>query len=278
MLRLLSLFDVKPWISCKCYQLRRIDRLKQSIAYISIYSSKYWQESSSHANSEQYQFLPAQFGDGSVTEQRIDAKKALLHVLTMYSDLDNTSPAGNHAALQIMLRATHLRYSGTVLDLIEFDNEDPSSKSDFDLDNELIGKVADSTLAKRQMKGVPPSPDIFSRSVVRFQTSASSICVDPRIFSNAMVAVEEISFGSNTTNHSGVIDEIAIANNIVNACDGLNSRAYGYAWRWVDNEADVQTNPLIAEKIKPMFDEVSETERSAPYSPRKKVRSCFQNY
>ena len=194
----------------------------------------------------------------------------------MYSDLDGTTPAGSHAALQLMLRATYLRYSGTVLDLIEIDSEDlhlSTSKSNFDLDDELFGNFAEPAVSKRQMKGVPPSPDIFNRSVVRFQTSASSICVNPRTFSNAMAAVEEISFGSITTNHSGVIDEIAIANNIVNACDGLTSRAYGYAWRWEDNEADVRTNPLIAKDGQPLLDEVSETERSAPYSPRKKV-SC----
>lgn len=45
-----------------------------------------------------------------------------------------------------------------------------------------------------------------------------------------MAAVEEISFESTTTDHASTIDEIAIANNVVNAADGLTTQAYGFAW------------------------------------------------
>jgi hypothetical protein len=83
-----------------------------------------------------------------------------------------------------------------------------------------------------------------------------------------MDAVEEMSFGSTTTSHSGNIDEIAIANNIVNAADGLTSMAYGYAWRWEDEEADVRVHSLDDQAL---LDDVSETERSMPYMPRRRI-------
>jgi hypothetical protein len=47
------------------------------------------------------------------------------------------------------------------------------------------------------------------------------------------------------------------------------SKTYGFAWRW--EEEEVGAHPFIDDNAKPLLDDISETERSAPYSPRKKV-------
>lgn len=238
----------------------------------------------SRTHTEQYNFLPAQLGDSGDTKQRIDARKTLVAVLSVYANMKNVTQVGYHAASQLMLRVKYLCYAGTVLELIGPENE-TEVKADYDLDPELLDKI-NAVFSERQSEGVPPSPDIFQRSIVRYQTSASSICVDSRTYPNgenfmsalqrltgftnrvmhlhktAMAAAEEISFGSKTVDHSGSIDEIAIANNLVNAADGLTSRAYGFAWKWEDDEADI--HPIVS------HDDISVTERSAPFGQRRR--------
>ncbi|KAL3782778.1 hypothetical protein HJC23_003099 [Cyclotella cryptica] len=236
-------------------------------AVFSLYlmSNHGFQESISYTCPEQYQFLPAQFGAES---HNADASTTLIKVLTIYSNMTTATPAGRHAALQLLLRARFLRYSGTVSDLVDSRKQYPCM-CDFDIDEERLAATK-TTSVEQRMEGVPPAANTLLRAIIRYQTNASSICVDPTKFPNALAAVKELSFGSKTVKHSGTIDEIAIANNIAKCADGLIAKAYGYAWRWEDEEAVLKAHPLIDENIQSSLNYVSEKERSVPYSPRRK--------
>jgi hypothetical protein len=50
----------------------------------------------------------------------------------------------------------------------------------------------------------------------------------------AIVAVQQLSFGSTRVRHIDAIDDIHIANNIANCANGLKQQAYNYQWMWKD--------------------------------------------
>ena len=126
------------------------------------------------ASLENYPFLPAQLG------QQQEAVNALVKTLVMYSNvIDDSYSAGRHAALQLLLRTKYLRYSGSA-----YEDADGHLPSDFEFDDELIGKLNEAILAERQIEGAPPSSDIFQRPVVRYHRPTNSIVADPCIFPN----------------------------------------------------------------------------------------------
>ena len=114
----------------------------------------------------------------------------------------------------------------------------------------------------------------FRRPKYNFQRIPNSECFFVLCYLLVLGAVQGIVFsGISLDIHSGVIDEVEMANNIVNVADGLNSTAYGYAWRWEsENEEDARFDSIIDyEQLGNKQDEVSEMERSNPYTPRRKV-------
>jgi hypothetical protein len=111
--------------------------------------------------------------------------------------LGDTSPFGSHAALQLFLRAKCLKYSGTVLDLVDVERQ--SLCTDYDLDEESLDKINASS--ERQMEGAMPSPDIFQRVIVRYQTNASSFCADPRVYPNGRFAMNALQLQLNKKCH-----------------------------------------------------------------------------
>lgn len=160
-----------------------VDSEAAEYAVFSLYliSNYGFHRSVSRTSEDQFNFLPAQFGSDAAL--CIDTKIALSKILSVYSKLENTSPAGNHAATQLMLRARYLCCEGTAMDLVDA-GEETFCMSDFDLDQDLLDKIK-VTETDRQLNGVPPSPDIFKRAIVRYQASASNIiCVDPRPYPN----------------------------------------------------------------------------------------------
>lgn len=152
-------------------------------AVFSLYlmSSYGFHEAVSRTSIDQFVFLPAQFGDVSDAKHRIDSRKVLTGVLSRYMNMDDTSSAGRHAALQLLLRSKCLAYSGTVLDLMYLESR--WCESDFDLDQQLLDRINEA-IVERKLEGVPPSADIFNRAIVRYQTNASGICVDSHTYLN----------------------------------------------------------------------------------------------
>ncbi len=62
----------------------------------------------------------------------------------------------------------------------------------------------------------------------------------------ALIAVEELSFGSKTVEHSQSIDDIAIANNIAGCAEGFAKQAYGFYWKWEDwGGDDLVDQPIL---------------------------------
>jgi hypothetical protein len=113
-----------------------LDAEAAEYAVFSLYlmSSYGFHEAVSRTSTDQFLFLPAQFGDASDAKHRIDSRKVLIRVLSRYMNMDNTSSAGRHAALQLLLRSKCLAYSGTVLDLVYLESR--WCESDFDLDQQ----------------------------------------------------------------------------------------------------------------------------------------------
>jgi len=66
----------------------------------------------------------------------------------------------------------------------------------------------------------------------------------------ALIAVEELSFGSKTVKHSQSIDDIAIANNIAGCAEGFAKQAYGFYWRWEDwGGDDLVDQPFLPSSV-----------------------------
>ena len=88
----------------------------------------------------------------------------------------------------------------------------------------------------------------------------------------ALLAVEELSYGSLIIQHAEAIDDIVIANNIAGCAEGLSDKSYGFYWKWEDGGSDFimeqqKTNtPLLVESSS-----IDRTDRSNPYSPPRKV-------
>lgn len=51
----------------------------------------------------------------------------------------------------------------------------------------------------------------------------------------ALIAVQELSFGSTKVRHLDAIDDVLIANNIANSANGEKTESYNYWWIWQDS-------------------------------------------
>ena len=164
-------------------------------------------------------------------------------VFTSYLHCDNVTPAGRHAASQLLLRLQNLIFEGEI--------EDDMSTGvivktwDYELSLE-IKRNLDSLIVEKRMPGATPRDDIFDRPILRSRApkkgtekatwnNASSISPFP----NALLAVQQMSFGSTKVRHLGAIDDILIANNIAKSANGEKAETYNYWWRWQD-DADVK--------------------------------------
>lgn len=56
----------------------------------------------------------------------------------------------------------------------------------------------------------------------------------------ALIAVQQLSFGSTKVRHLDAIDDVLIANNIANSANGEKTESYNYWWSWQENGDNIQ--------------------------------------
>jgi len=187
-------------------------------------------------------FLPSIFG-GEKPFKSLTGK-----VLTAYLEHCNPTPAGKHAAEQVLLRYKHMIFEGTPAELAVGCGSSTMA-SDFRLENDLV-QLAEQVAVEPFKQGARPDADIFNRPLLRRRplTKGGShrlpwdnlAMVDT--FPNALVAVQELSFASTKVRHIDRIDDVLIANNIVHSANGEKTESYNYMWSWQDTAGEIQRN------------------------------------
>jgi len=169
-------------------------------------------------------------------------------ILTSYLHMENITPAGQHAADQLLLRLPYLQHAD--LDLFY----DGSQKEDYNLDEDL-SQLAMNIHVERRICGAEPLQVIFNRPILRrrapkkneelswnlAEESNLSNGNGPQkgsrqiqVYPNALLAVQDLSFGSTKVRHMDAIDDVLIANNIANSADGEKTESYNFMWNWQD--------------------------------------------
>jgi len=182
-------------------------------------------------------FLPMPYSFGSQADK----------VLTSYLQTPNVTPAGQHAASQLLLRMKYLVFQGE----IEDEGDSGIQSSDFELSFE-IKRDLESIVVETRSPGAKPREDIFDRPILRSRApkkgmekapwdNASSVSPFP----NALLAIQQMSFGSTKVRHLGSIDDVFIANSIAKCAGGEKSESYNYWWKWQD-EIDAPPDPSSA--------------------------------
>lgn len=161
-------------------------------------------------------------------------------LLTAYSQREDCSHAGKHAATQLLLRHPYLKCSGNIKD----DEPHHIDESDLIFDSSLLDVIDEMSLSSN-LVGEEPLDDIFGRPLTRsklqhdknekkrtpWENPDGEIYVS---FNSALDAVKELSYGSKIFSHNGDIDDIKIANDIAKCANGEKTKAYGFRWEWQD--------------------------------------------
>ena len=102
---------------------------------------------------------------------------------------------------------------------------------------------------EKRSAGAKPSSDIFDRPILRSRAPRKGSTRAPwdnrstiSVFSSALQAVQQLSYGSTKVRHIDAIDDILIANNIVNSANGEKTESYNYWWSWQDTASEIQRN------------------------------------
>lgn len=203
-------------------------------------------------------FLPSFYGDhDNITGER----QTTARVLTSYLRAETITPAGSHAAHQLLLRLRFLIFCGPVGQVAQQIGDQHGASlvlqaSDFIFEKDLIEATeAIKNVETHSDRGAKPGQYIFDRPILRSLQSKSDsphgTCpwdnkAAVKKFPNALQAVQELSFGSTKVRHMDAIDDIAIANNIAKIANGENgTESYNYYWRWQDdNSKGIQRNDL----------------------------------
>jgi len=194
------------------------------------------------------------FGKNKFLPENFEGENASVltsKILSSYLDKDGNTPAGNHAAMQILLRMKYLNFSGPIDELL-YPRKDFPSGNDFAFEQKLLSAAKSSYVVNKKVEGAKPKGDVFDRSIIRLRIPAdcSPKGVDPKTYSSPLIAVEELSFGSKTVKHSQSIDDIAIANNIAGCAEGFAKQAYGFYWRWEDwGGDDLVDQPFLPSSV-----------------------------
>jgi len=186
-------------------------------------------------------FLPSWLSDEDENEV-LCAK-----VLTSYLHMANSiTPAGRHAAEQLMLRLKFLMFEGEVEGLVP--EGSCLNVSDLTFEDDTMSKIISIQLGKR-VHGAKPNDNIFDRPILRRRKPKTGNMLGPwdnvssvSVFSSALNAVQQLSFGSRRVRHAGSIDDILIANNIANSANGERTESYNYMWSWKDKAGLIQLN------------------------------------
>lgn len=164
-------------------------------------------------------------------------------ILTSYFHMENITPAGQHAAEQLLLRLPYLQHIPNPVQNDQFVVESTSPSSalawDYDLDQDLFD-ASSNIHVEHRLRGTKPMPVIFHRPILRRRapkknevlswTDRSAVTVFP----NTLMAVQALSFGSTKVRHMDAIDDIMIANNIASSANGDKTESYNFLWNWQD--------------------------------------------
>lgn len=186
-------------------------------------------------------FLPSWSNDEK--EKDILPAKVLSSYLHM---TDSITPIGRHAAEQLLLRLKYMTFEGQVEEVV---SEGGLVKlSDVKLEEDILSKIIPIYLGIR-VHGAKPRDDIFDRPVLRRRKPKDGNEVGPwdnlasvTVFSSALQAVQQLSFGSRRVRHVGLIDDVLIANNIAKSANGERTESYNFMWSWKDKAGLIQLN------------------------------------
>jgi hypothetical protein len=199
-------------------------------------------------------FLPLSYGHKHDIADSITAK-----ILFAFKSSGHLGLAAEHAVSQLLLRLPYLMFYGDIMD-----NSDPISlcrPQDFELNPDLQTAIHKVNVLGEVYHGTAPMLDIFDRPIYglwipiktmsregscdanNFSGPSSSAC--GKIYTNALQAVQEVSFGSHKYRHDDCkFDEIQMANTIVLCADAVqfeHTESYNHTWRWLDTQDIVFT-------------------------------------
>jgi len=192
---------------------------------------------------------------------RLVRNRAIESVLTSYMNLESITPAGRHAAEQLLLRLPHLMLEDSAA------MRDEPANSDFDFDDTMLEAALQVNLDQDPMQGARPMDMIFSRPILRSRNSKKN-AESPwdnkatiKAYPSALHAVQDLSFGSKKVHHMDPIDDILIADNIANSANGEKTESYNFLWSWEDAAQEIHKNlerkpsavKEIFKKVKPSF-------------------------
>jgi hypothetical protein len=104
-------------------------------------------------------FLPSIFGDH---DNLAGTGSLAAKVLSSYIHQENITPAGHHAADQLLLRLRYLCFKGSVAEL----SGGPFDENDFVLDKHLV-KATETITVETRAHGARPLDAIFDRPILR---------------------------------------------------------------------------------------------------------------
>jgi hypothetical protein len=168
-------------------------------------------------------------------------------VLTSYLHMKNITPAGRHAAEQLLLRLKYMVFEGDVADIAPAPKESVClTASDLTFEKDITSKMMSIQIGKR-IHGAKPRDDIFSRPILRRRKPKNGNIEAPwdnqarvSAFPSALQAVQQLSFGSVKVRHLSFIDDVLIANNIAKSANGQRTESYYYMWSWEDTASEIQ--------------------------------------
>lgn len=185
----------------------------------------------------QQPFLPKSFTD--IREH--DSGELFAKVLSSYLSVPSLTPAGKHAAQQLLLRLDYLEFEGELSEIVGV-----ASLSVFEFGDDILSQ-ADMIELGELAVGAKPKKGIFDRPIMGSKKpKRGTNAVAPwdnmasvSMFSNALQAVQQLSYGSVKVRHMGVIDDIMIANNIFCSASGERTESYNSLWVWQDKAQEI---------------------------------------
>ena len=186
-------------------------------------------------------FLPESFSDATYDTKSLAAKVFTSYLLRSRAP----TPAGKHAAQQLLLRLEYLSFDGRVSDSVRVANAIVS----YEFGEDLLSQAKLIPLGKI-VCGAKPREGIFDRPIMRsrkLQKGTKALAPwdnmkSVSIFANALQAAQQLSFGSTKVRHVGLIDDIMIANNIVRSACGEKTECYSFLWVCEDRPSKISRN------------------------------------
>ena len=190
----------------------------------------------SSSNLFQTPFLPYSFGNDADLKKSLAAK-----IFYAYRKRSDITPAGKHAAEQLLLRLRYMIFQGSASESV---SRTTTPFSDFELDRPLI-QASQLVMVPKLTFGACPRKDIFDRSILRSRAHQEhnhnhnnsnnlhdNMPHSADCFPSALLAAQDFSFGSTKVRHVGHIDVVQIANNIANSANGQKTQSYSFVWSW----------------------------------------------